>query len=104
MAQQIAAVRRDLDIEDRVFGKKRRDRVADLCLRRENKKAVAVLRKAELAGAAKHSLRLDAAKLARLDLEIADENGARQCERNLVAHLVILRAANNLARLAAAVV
>ena len=39
-----------------------------------------------------------------LDLEIVRQNRARQGERDLVAHFVVLRAANDLARLAAAVV
>src|SRR5213078_4585138 len=70
----------------------------------ENQQSVAVLGKAELARAAKHSLRFDAAQLARFDLEIADEHRAGQRERNFVTYFVIRRAADDLPRLAAAVI
>ena len=81
------------------LGKERRDRRADLCLGRKNQQPVAVCGKAELARAAKHALRFDAAQFARLDLQIVGQNRARQGERHFVAHFVILRAANDLARL-----
>src|SRR6476469_537767 len=103
MAKQIPAFRRYLDVEDRVFREQCRDRLADLCFRRKNQEPVTVLRQSQLARATEHSLRLHAAELARFDLEIAHEYRARQRERNFVADLVILRAANDLALLAAAI-
>src|SRR5205809_6831982 len=104
MAEEIAAVRRDLNVKDRVFRKQQRDRIPDLRDGRENQQSVAVLGKAELARAAKHSLRFDAAQLARFDLEIADEHRAGPRERNFVTYFVIRRAADDLPCLAAAVI
>ena len=104
MAQQIAAVRRDLDIEDRVFWKKGRDRFADLRFRRKDQKAIAIFRESELARAAKHSLRFDPAQFAWLDFLVARQHRAGQGEGNFVANFVVLRAAHNLAFLAAPVI
>ena len=104
MAQQIAAVRRDLDVQNYIFGKERGDRFPDLCVRRENQKSIAVLRKTELARTAKHTLRFNAAEFARLDLQVVHQHCAGQREWNFVADLVVLRAANDLARLPAAVI
>ena len=104
MAQQIAAVRRDLDIQNCVIREKRRDRLADFCVGGKNQESVAVFGKAEFTRTAKHPLRFDAAQFARLDFQIVHQHCARQSERNFVADLVVLRAANNLARLTAAVI
>ena len=69
---------------------------ADFRLGRQDEQAGRILRDAEFSRAAKHSLRLDAAQFARLDLEIVRQYRARQSERDFVAHLVIFRAANDL--------
>src|SRR5205823_13802242 len=104
MAQQIATIRCDLDLKNRIFRKERRNRLADLCVRRQNQKAVAVFGEAKLARAAKHSLGFDPAKFARLNLEIIRQDRAGKGEGNLVPDLVVLRAANNLAGLPASIV
>src|ERR1043165_6354309 len=104
MTEQVAPVRRDLDVEDRVFGEQRRNRLSDPGFRRKNEETIALLGKTQLARTAKHSLRFNAAKLARLDFQIVHQDRARERERNLAAGLVIFRAADDLALLAAAIV
>ena len=49
MAQQIAAVRRDLDIENRVRPKERSERLADFRVGRKNQKSVAIFGQFEFA-------------------------------------------------------
>src|SRR6202171_4339178 len=97
MAEQIPAVRRDLDVENRVAWEKIDNRGANLCLRRQNQKPRRVFTELQLDCAAKHSFRFDSAKFALLDLQSVRQLRSRQRQRNLVAHLVILRAANDLA-------
>ena len=104
VAQQIAAVGRDLDIENRVRGKERTDRRADFRLRRKDQKPLAVGGEMQLARAAKHSLRFDAAQLADFDLEVVRQGRAGQRDRHLVADLVVFGAANDLAVMVRAVI
>ena len=104
MAEQVGAVRRDFDIENGVVREKFADRGADFRLGRKDEQTGRVLRDPELFRAAKHALRFHAAQFARLDFEIVRQDRARERERHLVADFVILRSANDLARLSAAVI
>src|SRR5438046_8707486 len=104
MAQQVAAVRRDLDIENRVRWKKITDRRANFCIWRQNQQARSIFAQAELDWTAKHSFAFHATEFAFSDLGPVRQLRARQRERNFVANFVIGRAANDLAFHAAAVV
>src|SRR6266481_8129149 len=104
MAQQIATVWRDLDVENRFRGEKISDRRADFCIWRQNEQAGGVFAQAELDWAAKHSFRFDAAQFAFSNLSSIRQLCPWQCERNFVANFVIRRSANDLALRAAAVV
>src|SRR5437667_583098 len=104
MTQQIATVRRDLDVKNRVRGKKITDRRADLCIRRQNQQAGSILADAELDWAAKHSFRFDTAQFTFSNLQSVRQFRARQRQRNFVADSVIGRAANDLAFRSAGVI
>ena len=104
VAEEIRAVRRDFDIENGVVREKLADRRANLRLGRQDEQTGRVLRDAEFFRAAKHPLRFHPAQFAFLDLEIARKDRARLGERHLVADIVVLCPANDLARLAAAIV
>ena len=103
MAQQIAAIRRDLNIENGVVGKMSRS--ARRCaLRATESESGRIFGDPKFFRTAQHSLRFDAAQFARLDLEPVRQIRARQRQRNLVADSVVLRTANDLAGFSAAVV
>jgi hypothetical protein len=104
MAQQIATVWRDLDVENRVRGEKITDWRADFCFWRQDQKAGRILAKAELDWAAKHSFRFDTAQLAFSNLGSVRQFRAWQRQRNFVADFVIGRAANDLAFGAASII
>ena len=104
MTQQIATVRRDLDIENGVAREKIGNRRADFRFGRQNQKPGCVFAKAELDWAAKHSFRFDTAQFAFTNLQSVRQLCPRQRERNFVADFVIGRAANDLAFRAAAIV
>src|SRR6266581_2071786 len=104
MAQQIATVWRDLDVENRVRGKKITDRRADFCIPRQNQQAGRIFAEAELDWAAKHSFRFDTAQLAFSNLGSVRQFRARQRQRNLVADFVIGRATHDLAFRSASVI
>jgi hypothetical protein len=57
------------------------------------------LAEAEFLCAAHHAFAFHAAEFADFDFEIARQDRARQGERNFIAHLVILRATDDLGRL-----
>src|SRR5205823_11370916 len=97
MAQQIAPVWRNLDVENCVARKQIGNRRADLCIWRQNQQAGGIIAEAELDRAAKHSFRFDAAQLAFSNLGSIGKFRSRQRERNFVADLVVRRAANDLA-------
>src|SRR5687767_6050193 len=96
MAEQIPAIRSDLEIEDRVPWKDFTDRRADAGVWRENQQTFRVFGDREFFRAAKHALALDAAQFADLDFEISGQHRARERERHFVADLIVLRPANNL--------
>ena len=104
MAEQIAPVRRDLNIQNRLAWKNVANRRADFCLRRQDQKAECILTEFELDRAAKHPFGFNAAKLAFPNLSSVRQFRARKCKRNFVADFVIGRAANDLAFGSAAVV
>src|SRR5882724_4706484 len=104
MTQQIATVWCDLDVENRVRGKKITDRRANLRIRRQNQQARRIFAEAELDWAAKHSFRFDAAQFAFSNLTSVRQLCPRQRERNFVANFVVGRTANNLAFGGAAVI
>ncbi len=97
MAEQVAAVWRDLDIENRVAWKKIGKRRADLCFGRQNQKARRIFAKTQLDWAAKHSFTLNAAQVGLANLNSVGQLCARQRQRNFVSSFVIGRAANDLA-------
>ncbi len=104
MAQQIAAVWRDLDVQNRIRREKIRDRRANFCIGRQDQQAGRIFAETELDRAAQHSFRLDAAQFALSNLRAVRQLRPRKRERDLVADLVIRRAANDLALRAAAIV
>ena len=104
MTEQIGAVRRDFDIKYGVVREKLPDWGADSRLGREDEQAGGILGNPKLFCAAKHALRFDPAQLARPDREFVRQDCARERERHLVADFVVLRSANDLPRLAAAIV
>ncbi|PYJ14790.1 MAG: phenylalanine--tRNA ligase subunit beta [Verrucomicrobia bacterium] len=104
MAQQVASVWRDFDIENRVARKEIGKRRADLCFGCQNQKSGRIVADAELDWAAKHSFRFDTAEFAFSNLSSARQLRARQRKRNFVANLVIGRATNDLAFRSAAII
>jgi hypothetical protein len=104
VAEQVGAVGRDLEVEDGVALEEFADGRADSCFSRQNEETFGIFAEAELVGAAEHALAFDAAKFADFDGEIAGEFCAGQGERDFVPDLVVLRAADNLARGAGSVV
>ena len=103
MAQQIAAVWRDLDVQNRIRWEKISDRRANFCIGRQNQQAGRIFAESELDRAAKHSFRLDAAQFALSNLRAVRQLRAWKRERNFVADFVICCAANDLALRAAPV-
>ena len=91
------------DLEDRVAGHVLGELFADRRVGRKDEQALGVLGQREFLRGAEHALGKLAAQLRFLDGEIAGQLRAGQRERDLVAVLVILRAANDLARAGAVV-
>src|SRR2546430_12540133 len=104
MAQQIATVWCDLDVENRVRREKITDRRADFGIWRQNQQAGRIFAEADLDWAAKHSFGFDTAEFAISNLSSVRQLCPWQRERYFVADFVIRRAANDLAFRAAAVV
>src|SRR5437762_10909608 len=104
VAQQVASVWRDFDIENRVARKEIGKRRADLCFGCQDQKSGRIVADAELDWAAKHSFRFDTAEFAFSNLSSARQLRARQRKRNFVANLVIGRATNDLAFRSAAII
>src|SRR6478735_926988 len=104
MAQQIAAVWRDLDVQNRVRWEKISDWRANFCIGRQNQQARRLFAETELDRAAKHSFRFNAAQFALSNLRTVRQLCAWKRERNFVAGFVICCAANNLALRATSVV
>src|SRR5438067_4695687 len=103
MAQQIAAVWRDLDIQDRIRWEKISDRRTNVCIGRQDQQAGRIFAKTDFDWAAKHSFRLDAAPFTCSDLRSVRQLRVWKRERNFVAYFVIRRAAHDLTFRAAAV-
>src|SRR3954447_23781673 len=103
MAQQIAAVRCDLDVQNRIRWKQLRDRCANFCVGWQNQQPGGIFAETELDWAAKHSLRLDAAQFALSNLGTVRQLRAWKRERDFVADFVIRCAADDLAFRAAAI-
>src|SRR5439155_21803635 len=97
VAQQVAAVWRDLDIENRVARKKIGKRRADLCFGRQNQKARRIFAQIQLDWAEKHSFALNAAEVSLANFNSVGQLCARQRERNFVSSFVSGRAANDVA-------
>ena len=100
VAQQVGAVRGDLDFEQHVVVEEFLHRLADGRVGGEDHQAIDGIDHAEFAGGAEHALRFDAAHLRLADREAAGQRRAGQGAGDLVADLIILRAANDLAELA----
>src|SRR4030095_10399303 len=96
MTQQVATVRCDFDVKNRVSWEKIGDGRTNLCSRLQNQEAGSVFSEAELDWAAKHSCGFDAAQFAFTNLQSVWQLGPRQRERNFIADFVIGRAANDL--------
>ena len=97
MAQQVAAVRRDLDIENRVRWKKITDRRANFCIWRQNQQARSIFAQAELDWTAKHSFAFNATQFTFSNFSSVRQLCSGQRKRNFVADFVIGRPANDLA-------
>ena len=96
VAQQIAAVWRDLDIQDRVRRINSAERCSDFGVSWQNQKPVAVVRQLQLARTAKHSLRFHAAQLADFNFQPVRQSRSGQGNRHFVAGFIILRATHDL--------
>src|SRR5215831_9742334 len=103
MAQQVATVWRDLDVENRIRREKIGDRRANFCIWRQNQKAGCILPETELDRATKHPFGLDAAQFAFSNLRTVRELRAWKRERNFVADFKVCRTANDLTLRAAIV-
>ena len=100
MAEPVGTIRRDLDFKYLLCWKKLRERRANDCIWRQDQQAhitLGPLAKSQFLGAAHHPLALDASQFANLDLEVARHHGSGEGKRNLVAHFVVLRSADDLA-------
>src|SRR5439155_17306902 len=95
MAQQIAAVWRDLDVQNRIRWEKIRDGRANFCIGRQYQQPGRIFAETELDRAAKHSFRLDAAQFTFSDLRAVRQLRAWKRERNFVADFIIRRAAHD---------
>ena len=104
MAQQIAAIRRDLDIQNRIRLEKIAHRRAHLCIRRQDQEAGCIFAEAQLDRAAKHSFRLDPAQFAFSNLRSVRHLRPWKREKNFVAGFVIRCPANDLALRSAPIV
>ncbi len=104
MAEQVGAVRRDLEVEDHIGRLEVAEKSSDWGGGVEDEQARLVVAEAEFPAAAHHAVGLDVAQLSFLDHNAAGQRGAGERQRHLVADLVVLRAADDLARGAAAVI
>ena len=98
MAQQVGTVRGNLQLEDGIRLHKGAHGGAHHVVLRQNPQAVFLVRQAQLRSRAKHATALHAAQLAILNLPAAGQHSTGQSAGNLVAHLVVLGAAHNLAQ------
>lgn len=104
VAEEVGAVRGDLEVEESVAFDDLVDGFADGQLAVENPQAAGVFADAEFLAAAHHAEAIDTAELAFFDLETAGQSRARESERDFVACFEVLRTADDLARAAAAVI
>ena len=104
MAEEIGAIRGDLEVEEGVAFDDLVDGFADGQRAVENPQAAGVFADPEFLAAAHHAEAIDTAELAFFDLETAGQSCAGEGERDFVARFEVLRAANDLARAAAAVI
>ncbi len=94
--KQVGPIGRDLHLEDRVARLVLVEKLPHRRIHRKNEQALGVLRDGQLLRGAEHPLGKLAAQLRFLDREIARQLRPRQRQRDLVAILVILRAADDL--------
>src|SRR5215467_3065414 len=104
MAQQVATVWRDLDVENRIRREKIGDRRANFCIWRQNQKAGCILPETELDRATKHAFGVDAAQFALSDLRTVRELCAWKREQNFVADFKVCCTTNDLTLRAIAIV
>ena len=104
MTEEIAAVRRNLDIKNRIAWKKVGNWRANFRFGRQNQKTGCILTETKLDRAAKHSLAFNPAQFAFSNLGPVRQLRAGHRERNFVTNFVIGRAANDLAFRPAAVI
>src|SRR5262245_56690423 len=97
VAEQVATVWRNLDIENRVARKKIGNRRAGLCFGRQNQEARRIFAQTQLDWAAKHSFTLNAAQFTFSNFSSVRQLCSGQRQRNFVADFVIGGAANDLA-------
>ena len=98
MAEQIGPVWRDLKLEQHIRIKELFDRSADFRVGGKDQQTILTRRQTDLRSGAKHALRLDLAHDGFIDRKSSGQLGAGQGTWHLVADLVILRAANDLAQ------
>src|SRR5215469_12449727 len=96
MTQQIAAIWRDLDIENHVAWKKIADRRTDFRFGRQNQKSGCILAETKLDRTTKHSFGLNTAEFAFSNFSSVRQLRARKREGNFVTDFIICRTANDL--------
>ena len=104
MAEEVWAIRRDLEIEDHIRWDDVLERRSGLEFGIEDPEAVGVFADTDFLGAAHHAAGGDASELAFLDGEAAGQGGTGEGQWDLVADFVVLGPADNLACGAAAVI
>ena len=98
IGEEVGAVGGDLDVEEGVAGLVLGEDFPEGRVRREDEKALGVLGERQFLLGAQHALGKFAAQFRFLDDETARQLRAGQGERHFVADLVVLRAADDLAR------
>src|SRR5437868_4568492 len=104
MTEQIGAIWSDFDVKDGVGGKYLSDGRADFRFGRQDQQPSRIFTDAQLFCAAKHPFASDAAQFALANPQSVGQFCAGQGERNLVAHLVIFCAADDLSGSTAAII
>ena len=96
VAQQVRAVRGNLQLKNGVRGHEIAHGRADFVLLWQDPEPVLLVRQTELGGGAEHAVAGHAAQLALLDLPAAGQDGPGQGAGHFIPHLVILRTADDL--------
>ena len=104
MAEQIRAVRGDLQVKDHIGRHDFIEALADFQFAIKNQQSTVVIANAELLAAAHHAIGIDATKLAFLDLKPTGQNCAGESDGHFVASLEVLGTTNDLTVCAGAII